>query len=573
MQDRIAEFESRLASVERRLSALEGKKPKGTSPDEPLPDEQPEYGLVTVSSMHIGRALIIFGGAYLLRAITDFQFVPTGIGILMGATYAVFWLYLAYRKSADPAERTQAVILGAISIVLAMPLLVEAANRFQLLSGTQSVIALAVYCALAFAVAGARNLRSIAWLTTLGGIATAGAIMIVSHSALVVATFLMLLGIGTLWLVYRFDWMALQWFAAGGANAGVLALIALSMTDKWPVEPGTAAIFGTVLLLAFLLSFVTRTHVLGGEVGLFEALQAPVSAGIAFWAASVAAQAGQFSLALIGTLSIVLGACAYVLAFTGRSGQVRGRNYFYYSTLGLVFVLAGSAIILSPPAAAALWSVMALIMAWQSGRTGRVALSLQCTFLLVAAAVHSGVLATGLQALAGDAASWPALLPAQVAVAAVTVACLFLPVAQQSERWGTLAAVPQLTVLALSVWEVGGLAVVVAAPLLAGVAGSEPHLGALAALRTAVLSVASVTLALSSRHPRWPEARWLVYPVLVLVGIKLFAEDFPHGQPVTLFVALAFVGSALLLVAKLISQGDQQAVTSNESRQIDRTRP
>jgi predicted tellurium resistance membrane protein TerC len=64
-----------------------------------------------------------------------------------------------------------------------------------------------------------------------------------------------------------------------------------------------------------------------------------------------------------------------------------------------------------------------------------------------------------------------------------------------------------------------------------------------------------------------------VYPVLVLVGIKLFAEDFPHGQPVTLFVALAFVGSALLLVAKLISQGDQQAVTSNESRQIDRTRP
>ena len=51
---------------------------------------------------------------------------------------------------------------------------------------------------------------------------------------------------------------------------------------------------------------------------------------------------------------------------------------------------------------------------------------------------------------------------------------------------------------------------------------------------------------------RAPEARWLAYPVLLLVGIKLFIEDFPHGQAATLFVALAFVGSALLLVARLL---------------------
>ena len=237
MQDRIAELESRLASVERRLSALEGGAAEQASPDEPVSDDEPGYGLVTVSSMHIGRSLLIFGGAYLLRAITDSQFVPTGVGILMGAAYAVFWLLLAYRRSADPAERTQAVILGAISIVLAMPLLVEAVNRFQLLSGTQSLIALTVYCILAFAVAAVRDLRSIAWLATLGGIATAGAVMIVSHSAIGVATFLMLLGIGVLWLVYRFEWMALQWFAAGGANAGVVALVALSQTDQWSIEP------------------------------------------------------------------------------------------------------------------------------------------------------------------------------------------------------------------------------------------------------------------------------------------------------------------------------------------------
>jgi hypothetical protein len=199
--------------------------------------------------------------------------------------------------------------------------------------------------------------------------------------------------------------------------------------------------------------------------------------------------------------------------------------------------------------------MLAMTMAVMSGRTGRVALSLQCTLLLLAAGVHSGVLATGLQALAGDPGpGWPALLGNHVIVALATVACLFIPVAQQSERWGKAAGLPQLIVLALSVWEVGGLLVVVAAPLFAAAGSAEPNLSVLASIRTAVLSVAAVTLAVSSRHWRWPEARWLAYPLLILVAIKLFAEDFPHGQAATLFVSLAFVGSAVLLVAKVIKR-------------------
>ena len=140
-----------------------------------------------------------------------------------------------------------------------------------------------------------------------------------------------------------------------------------------------------------------------------------------------------------------------------------------------------------------------------------------------------------------------------------TVVCLFLPVAQQSERWGSLAGMPQLIVLALSVWEVGGLMVVVSAPVIAATTGTEPNLAALASLRTAVLSAASVTLALSSRFRRWPEARWLVYPLLVLVAIKLFVEDFPNGQPASLFVALVFVGSSLLAVARLLKSTARDA--------------
>ncbi len=252
-------------------------------------------------------------------------------------------------------------------------------------------------------------------------------------------------------------------------------------------------------------------------------------------------------------MSLMLSAFAYSLAFTRKTRAVRGRNCYFYSTMGLILVVAGSALVVSPGKAAAAWSVLALAMAWFSGRHGRVALSLQCTFLLVAAGVASGILTTGLQAFAGDGVTvWPELLSWHVVIALTTVACLFIPVAQQSERWGIFAGLPQLIVLALSVWEVGGLLLVLLAPVLANAGSPDADLAKLAALRTAVLAASSVTLAFSSRFKRWPEARWLVYPVLILVGFKLFLEDFPNGRPVTHFVAFALVGSALILVAKLL---------------------
>jgi hypothetical protein len=555
MQDRVAKLESRLTAVERRLSVLEGVASSELAVERVAPEPTLGEDFVASASTHIGRVLLIFGGAYLLRAITDFQFVATSLGILMGASYALFWLFVAYRKAGIESQRASAAFYGATSVLLALPLLVEAISHFGLLTGLQGTVALGAYCAVALGVAATQNLRTLAWLATTGGIATAFAVMIVSHSAVAVSVLVLLLGLSSLWVVYWRQWMGLQWLGALGANAGVLALIVFSHSAQWSVAPRTAALFSSVLLLTYLLSFVIRSHVRGKEVGIFESLQVLIATGIALWAASFAAQSGQFSLARIGILGVGLGAGAYLLAFSKMTRSIRDRNFYFYSTLGLVMVLAGTALLLSPTVAAAFWSVLALTMAVASGRTGWVALSLQCTFLLLAAALASGILATGLLALAGDiAVAWQALDPWHLGIAMTTVICLFLPVAQRSERWGALAGMPQLVVLALSVWEVGGLMIIILSPILATAGGGEPSLAALAALRTAVLSAASVTLALSSRFRRWPEARWLVYPVLIIVAVKLFLEDFPNGQPASLFVALFFVGSALLLAARFLKR-------------------
>ena len=54
------------------------------------------------------------------------------------------------------------------------------------------------------------------------------------------------------------------------------------------------------------------------------------------------------------------------------------------------------------------------------------------------------------------------------------------------------------------------------------------------------------------RRGQWlREASWLVYPVLVLGGLKLLVEDFPAGRPLTLLIALALYGGALVLAPRL----------------------
>lgn len=553
MEKRIAELERRFAALEQRLSVLEGARRTTPAPDLVEAGPEVDTGFLSNAPTHIGKILLIFGGAFLLRAITDEQIVPTGIGILMGTGYALFWLSMAYRTAADKNRGLAALFYGASSVFLALPLFVEATTRFGLLTGRQGVVALTVFCALTLAVAIARNLRSLCWVVTAGSIATAFVVLNTSHSAVETAVFLLFLGIASLWAVYRQEWMGVQWLGAVGANAGVLVLAVLSVSDRWSVQPLTPYAMAAILLVAYIASFAVRTHLRGHSIGIFEIVQTAMVVVIAFLAAFVASRAGHDMFVEAGYFSLALSACAYGMAFTPKTRALRGRNFYFYSMTGLILVVAGSALIVSPALAAVAWSLLALAMAFFSGRYRRVALSLQCTYLLLAAGIASGLLVAGFEALAGDEiVASQAVPPAYLIVALTTVACLFIPVAQRSDRWGVFAGVPQLVVLALSVWEVGGLMVVFAAPVLADTNTANPDLAVLAALRTGVLAASSVTLALSSRYARWPEARWLVYPVLILVGFKFFLEDFPNGRPVTLFVAFALVGSALILVARLL---------------------
>jgi hypothetical protein len=573
MEDRLQQLESRveglvegLARLDSRLSALESDQVVAPTATEPrlspieaasLEADSPSLPLdeksLSSAATHLGRILLIFGGAYLLRALTDFEILPAGAGVFLGGVYALSWLVMAYRAGGTEARRPTAVLYGIASTLMTLPLLVETTTRFQLLSGSQGAAVLTVFFLLALTVSVIRELRSLGWLATIGAMVTALVLLRMTHAAAPYAMALLVIGLASLWAVYLRGWKGLHWFGALGADLGIVIVALLSSNERWTLSPMLVYALAISLLLLFLLSFAIRSHLNKKTVGWFETVQGVFVIAATYWAVFRIVSAENLNLTLLGVACLALGIGAYALAFSRETRSTRGRNFFFYSTLGLALVVGGSSLLMSPGKAAAAWSLMAVIMAWFSGRYGRVTLSLQCTLLLIAAGVSSGVLGTGIQALAGNGAeSWPTPSPWQLIVGAATVVCLFIPVAQHSERWGRLAGLPQLTVLALSVWEVGGLIVTYLAPMLTGVPGAEADLGLVAVLRTAVLSASAITLSLSSRHKRWPEARWLAYPVLLLVGLKLIFEDFPHGRPLTLFLALAVVGGALIAVARLL---------------------
>lgn len=87
-------------------------------------------------------------------------------------------------------------------------------------------------------------------------------------------------------------------------------------------------------------------------------------------------------------------------------------------------------------------------------------------------------------------------------------------------------------------------------PSFAGVPGAADA-AVLASLRTAVLAVSAVALGTLAGRTGLREALWLLYPLLVLGGIKLILEDFQNGRAETLFIGLACYGCALIIAPRL----------------------
>ena len=70
-------------------------------------------------------------------------------------------------------------------------------------------------------------------------------------------------------------------------------------------------------------------------------------------------------------------------------------------------------------------------------------------------------------------------------------------------------------------------------------------------IRTIILSLSTILIAWLSNRQKLHELSYLVYPLIIITGIKLIIKDLGNGTAITLFVGFVIYGFALILAPKI----------------------
>jgi hypothetical protein len=437
--------------------------------------------------------------------------------------------------------------------MVAFPLVLEATTRFKVLPASASAVVLAGLTGGLLAVAWRCRVQALAWIAVATAIPTS--ILILAQTGVVVphACFLILFGVAALWLGYSLDWFLVRWPVAIAADLVVLGVTMRALAAQPLERPGVAIAVQVALLGAYLASIAVRTLVRGRNVVPFEILQATAALVAGLGGALSVTQARGSGGATLGLSSLALGAACYGVAFAFVEHQRdRGRNVYFYTSLAVVLVLVGVLRLLPEAGAVAALSVFAVVCSVSWSRTGRLFLLLHSAVYLVAAAVVCGALGYDVRAtIAGAPEPWPLPSAAMFGVLAASAISAWLAARGPAKDGGRYASLPRFIVVLVLVLSAGGTLVGCLAPRLARLGDGTVDAGMLATVRTGVLALLPLLVAWIGRHPRAREWSWLVYPLLVGIGLKMVAQDFMRSRPATLFVALARNGTALILAPRL----------------------
>jgi hypothetical protein len=570
MSDRLSEFEAKLGEMgeslrvlERRIGALEQRRAVATAPaaargparpsaaDATGADVSRELAALTGNLTLAGRTLLVLAGGFLLRAITDSGAIPAWLGVALGCAYAGVWVALAYRIGA--AQPWSAAFHGVAAILIGFPLLVESTLRFRLLSPAAAVVFLTGFTGVALAVAARRRLHLFAWLVEIGGIFTALALMIATGLLAPPVLYLALLGVAALWLGYVLDWVYLRWPVAFVADLSLVFLTLRAVGATSAEGPRTALLVQVVVLALYLGSIATRTLLLSRAVVDFEVVQTAVLIAVGLGGASYLSVNSGLGQAAVGVVAIVFGAATYATAFAFLERRQRSKaNFYFYGTIALVFVLAGTGLLLQETALSITWAALAVLACLLARRLQRYTLAVHGCVYAAAGAYQGGALSHAATAVVSSVAvPWPPASPALPVIVIALFAAAWSTGAPGAAPLQPAQRVPRCATIGILAIATSGLLLGCIVPLFAGSPGPGANVGVAATVRTAVLVAGTLLLAWVGKRESWREAGWLAYPVLVVAGFKLVLEDIARSPPASLFVAFALYGTALILVPRL----------------------
>ena len=536
---RLASLEAAVRDINVRLDRLEQRGAErrtqaavpSTAPRTP---HQPVQSDVSVDIGLAGVSVLILGGAYLLRALTESAAMPQIYGVIAGLAYSAFWVMSADRAARRGRNRA-AVFHAATAAVIAFPLAWETTARFHIISAEVAAAVIAVLSGGLLWLAWRDHVQAIAWVANLGAVGAAVAIAWTTKTLVPLMLAVSFVGAATLHASYTRNWDWMVWPAMLAADG--LAFITLAAAAFHHTGYTAETIVIAISLFAVMWLFVIALRRLGHneDASLFDMIQTAevviLGAGGATYVAAVN-RAGALPLGVI--LIAVATATYFVSLETTRKTVPRLRVYF--GILAAVFTAFGSWLLIPTTAILGVaWAVMAVATTEVARRSGSIAMRIQSGIWLVGSGVISGLALATLSALVdGDAKNIDA--PA----AAVTAAALAIaPFFRTTSR--------AIRTIALAIVTCG--AFVIASTVLASTIAPREQM-VLALIRTAVLAAIAALLAAASRFGGIVEAGTIARAVLIVGGIKLLAEDVRVGRASMLVAAFLAYGCAMLLVSR-----------------------
>lgn len=570
VSEKLKELERQLQELRHRVARLEALEDGSPALSQEAPESPDGVAAAHVSSREsvfltsgialAGRTLVVLGGAYLLRALTEHAVVPARAGVGAALVYAVFWLWRCERSAAR-GQRTSALFHGHTGALIAYPLLWETAAVFELLPPAAASAALVGILALAWAVAVRHHLTPLAWTVGVAHLGTAFALMF-GIQAFVPASLALLAGAAMAELPPLAErWGALRWPSALGADAGSAVLVGVGLTRFAKAgEPVDGAVMPALLALPLVygVGVVDRTLRRGRALSAFDVLQlaAALALGLGGSARLLAVQGA--STVPVAALAVLLGAAAYAVAFAFIDRrQGRGPSFYAFTSFAGVLVLAGTALALGTGSTALVgcWAVLSLVALLLGARFDRITLRFHGVVYIWAAALASGLVTAAVDGLLAEPAAWHALAGTALLVGAMAVAATVLLFATRPEDAAWYTRLPQEGLAVLLAGVVAGFATRGLAPPAMDRFAETDAPAVLAALRSILVAGLALSVAGAVRLWAFPELRWLVYGLLGAGAAKLLWEDLRVDEPVAIFAALAAYGGALIGTSRLLRSG------------------
>jgi hypothetical protein len=589
LEQRVKELTRQVQEIQEHLSMLESQSPAERR-DEAYPSRapfvspmaEPVSGEGTARAVPggtvalVGRTLIVLGGGFLLRALTDAELLPPLVGALLGLVYAAFWLFLS-RLADKRNERVNAAFHGFAAIFIAYPLIWETTTRLQIFSPATGAALLLGFYALGQGVIWRCKLPEIAWSNTLLAAGVSFGLFFATHALMPTTIALLAVASATEAMALRGRCLGLRWVAGFAIILAVLAIIDMvtrheGLLPGYTVVSTTAAFLVALMLPAvYVVSVAVRTLLMNHKVSAFEIVQVSLALLIGLGGGVHLAKSAGFSADGIRVLAALLGAGAYGVGFAfvdRRAG--RGRNFYFYTTLAAVLTLAGSWMILQAPTLTWCWSALGIAALFIGVSQDRITLRSHGVAYLTAAVAVSGLLPFAYDKLMGNPVGlWRAATASDFAVAAVVTLGYGLLVAKERRLLAWPGLLPRTVLAGFLVWIFAGLFILWLSAGLANAPGSDMDMAMLSTSRTLVLSCMAVMMALAARRYSLREMGWLVYPLLVGQGLRVLLEDIRYGSPSTLFLTLGLYGGALVATSRLMRK-TPQSVTARAAKSPER---